>query len=156
MSLPNPSFDIINSRTPIGSADTNAATAKVSSSPKLLLLRMQRTTTAIMAAPPETPVTIGVMWVMSRTGCPHIVSVEFCAATRINKLRILSGRVRTYTTPRSRHMRRVHILGWYPSSLPSCIYIQCPLGRRYSAPSNLTLDIQSSEVSVGQSKKAVI
>jgi hypothetical protein len=81
MSLPKPSADMMNSKIPIGNADINAATTKASSSPKWLLLRRHRTMTASSANPPETPVTMGVICVMSRTGCPHIVSVKFCAAT---------------------------------------------------------------------------
>jgi hypothetical protein len=86
MSFPKPSAAMKNSRMPIGRAVTNAAMAKKSSSANSLPVMRTRTLTANRAAPPETPVTIGVMWVRSRTGCSHIVSVIFCAASPISKL----------------------------------------------------------------------
>ena len=79
MSFPKPSFDMMNSKMPIGRADlrhcqlalctplddeetdTNAVTAKKSSRANILPVTATRMITARTAAPPETPVTIGVM-----------------------------------------------------------------------------------------------
>lgn len=77
MSLPKPSADMKNSRIPIGSAETRAAMAKKSSSAKFLVVIKQRAITPTVASPPETPVTIGVICVMSLTATLHIVCVLF-------------------------------------------------------------------------------
>jgi hypothetical protein len=84
MSLPKPSFDMINSKIPMGIAFTNAAIANISSRAKLPAVAMHRIATPMMATPPEIPVTSGVMWVMSLTGAPHMVCVLFCAPILIS------------------------------------------------------------------------
>lgn len=73
MSFPNPSAAMKNSSIPMGKADTSVVIAKILSSANELLARNEQITTAMIAAPPETPVIMGVMCVMSRIGCLHIV-----------------------------------------------------------------------------------
>ena len=80
MSLPKPKLDMRNSKTAMGIAKASANTHMASSSQKSAPDIQTRTTTPMIAAPPDVPAMIGVMCVMSRTGAPHIFWVAFCAA----------------------------------------------------------------------------
>ena len=68
MSFPKPSAAITNSRMPMGNADTMAATANMSSRAGCVSVEINRIITLRRATPPDVAVTIGVMWVISRTG----------------------------------------------------------------------------------------
>jgi hypothetical protein len=102
----------------MGSAKTRAAMAKESSSPKFLALTKQRTTTPIVAKPPEIPVTIGVMCVMSLAGTLHIVCVLFWAPILVSRVQTI-GESRTHSTLQSKYMMTIRSLVLY-SKEPAC------------------------------------
>ena len=86
MSLPKPKLDMRNSRTAMGIAKASANTHIASSSQKSAPDIQTRTTTPIIAAPPDVPAMIGVMCVISRTSAPHMFWVAFCAAKSLARV----------------------------------------------------------------------
>jgi hypothetical protein len=83
-SVPKPSSGIYSPTTLIGIAAARAATAKMLSSDINASLVEHRMMTAMVATPPETPITMGVTVDMSRTGAPHRVWVMFCVAISVS------------------------------------------------------------------------
>lgn len=73
MSFLNPSAAIKNSSIPIGKVDTSVVTAKISSSANELLVRNKQTIIVIITTLLETLIIISIMYIMSRTGYPHII-----------------------------------------------------------------------------------
>lgn len=73
----NQSFGILTSDTTMEKLDQLRKVSRARLSTSLM-------TTAAIAKVPETAVTIGVMWVRSRTGSPQKAFVEFKAAGRAN------------------------------------------------------------------------